>query len=492
MAPNGDAYSSRDYPHRCTMTSNLPCPSGTRPNLNRQLGTAPLQPAAKRGRLIAGLVIILIWSPYLPGSGLVGSRIRLDNILIPLLLVALLASQALGQRQPWPRAATWYTLFLAWLGTVTIGTAFDLTGIPAVWSTTSILAAADSYSRPLALLVIGTWASLDPRARVQVARTVLWAGAPAVVLGVLQLVDSFAPPLNSAIIRYYDNGRGSGELTLSSLLSVGRSTSVFGQVSTFGMFSLLFVTLAATTPLAERSRSDYYRRGVLLLIGLAGGVASGSKVFSGGLVLLLAFSMFTADVRRRLRPAAMALGGAVVIVLWSILPSVIPASTELFERRSSSESLVDTFLGARFASDPDTGLEAKVVRTGAVGLASEHPITGIGYFGAAQTTDSMVLGLIVISGGVGLCLFIMAIFQVGRSLVRRCQYSDASTDRLHATALFLLLLVFTVASLGFHTFIQDRAGDVYWLLVGCAIGGVAPLFVGPGASGDWRQEVLHG
>ena len=141
---------------------------------------------------------------------------------------------------------------------------------------------------------------------------------------------------------------------------------------------------------------------------------------------------------------------------------------------------INQYFAGRF--DPDTG---KVFRNGAVDIAQDYPITGLGMSVVNRTTDSMLLGIVIMSGVVGFTLYSIAI---GLVLWRLWQISVSDQDReLKALArtLTLLTIVFVVISVAFHTLIQDRAGDAYWLLVGLVIG---PLAMKTGTAGELEPD----
>ena len=52
-------------------------------------------------------------------------------------------------------------------------------------------------------------------------------------------------------------------------------------------------------------------------------------------------------------------------------------------------------------------------------------------------------------------------------LIRRNYDPDVTAV---AKVMLILTVVFLAISVGFHTFIQDRAGDAYWLVIGLLLG----------------------
>jgi len=80
---------------------------------------------------------------------------------------------------------------------------------------------------------------------------------------------------------------------------------------------------------------------------------------------------------------------------------------------------------------------------------------------------------VAMSGVVGGALYLAAIgAATWRLYVVSRTNLDADLAAL-ARVMVILSLVFLAAAVGFHTFIQDRAGDAYWMVTGLLIGPLA-------------------
>ena len=132
------------------------------------------------------------------------------------------------------------------------------------------------------------------------------------------------------------------------------------------------------------------------------------------------------------------------------------------------EPFYDIYLAPRF--DRDTG---KVFRTGAVDIALEYPSMGLGLNVVNRTTDSMALGVFIMSGAIGSTLYLAMLLLLSIRLFRISRLKFDPDVAATARVLLILTVVFLIVSVAFHTFIQDRAGDAYWLLAGVVIGPMA-------------------
>ena len=126
------------------------------------------------------------------------------------------------------------------------------------------------------------------------------------------------------------------------------------------------------------------------------------------------------------------------------------------------------YLASRF----DT-TDGKVFRTGATDIAADYPLTGLGLNVVNRTTDSMALGIFIMGGLVGSLLYLATLLVLTLNLLRIVRRRDDLESAAIATVLLILTGAFLVMSIGFHTLIQDRAGDAYWLIVGLVLGPLA-------------------
>lgn len=423
------------------------------------------------GKLLLGLLILILVGPYLPHFGPIRGRIRIDNLLLPAMAGGFVLRGLFDRRVVLGRPAALYGMFLLWLLSVTVVFSVLPPSGRRPPTSTTLLAGLDAYVRPFLLLVVTANARLRPADVRVMVRAILLMALPLFLIGVLQLLPVIAGPLNGAILLLYDNGRQTigGTSLIQLVLAGGRTMSIFGQVGTFAMFSLLCLGLLAAHPLgAEFVRSALYRR-ILLVFALLGGVVSGSKLFTGGAVLfamlLLGFSRFRALLTRpKLLAAGATAAGAAFLVLARLKEVVLEG---LFARLDPS-LLWQIYLESRFGSLGDAA-GGKLARTGALDLLAEYPVTGLGLTVVGDTTDSFILGILIMGGTVGAAIFALFIAGVLGQLWRTAEETPSQALEALARVLALLTLTFLVAAIGFHTFIQDRSGDAYWLLIGAVL-----------------------
>ena len=172
---------------------------------------------------------------------------------------------------------------------------------------------------------------------------------------------------------------------------------------------------------------------------------------------------------------------AVGMAVWLIGGTFFPVQAEGFLGRMplSPNMFNQQYVAPRF--EPGSG---KVYRTGAVEIASEQPLTGMGLNVVGRTTDSLLIGVLAMSGVVGGVLYLASIGVVVWRLHAASRTSSDPYLAGLAGMMAILSIVFLLAAFGFHSFIQDRAGDAYWLLVGLLLGPLAVRTRGEGAAGS--------
>ena len=477
------------------------------------------------GKLLLALLGLTLLGPYLPILALarvVGVDIpdgqdgaRLDNLAIPLAAGYLLARSVANNKLTVPIHVIWYLAFLVWLALVTL---IWWSNIPAEHAEANargigLLRSVDAYTRPVFVLLIAANVRITRYDFRMLIRLILGVGLLVGLISAAQLYDATAVRVNNFLFDHYDNNPGQ---TFWQVLNQGRAASLMPQLSTLGMYMVLSLGLLAAQVMGSRAISSPWLYGIVVSGVFLGGEMSGSKVFVGGLSLLGIGLIFAVGmVRRRDVPKIVAAVLAIVVV-WSttfvifpeqanrlaglftprppvaiaapppvIATAVPPAvATALPQVSDTGDSIIDGLLDpvyvrfvkplytSYFASRFDTST-GKIYRTGATDIAIDYPITGLGLNVVNRTTDSMALGIFIMSGAVGSVLYLamLAAVAVGLLNVSRRRFDP----ELAAVARVLLILtaVFLVVSLGFHTFIQDRAGDVYWLLVGLLLGPLA-------------------
>jgi len=288
--------------------------------------------------------------------------------------------------------------------------------------------------------------------------------------------------MNEFIVTFFDNSRatgGSGREHLHKVLSGGRVMSIFWQVSTFGMFAVLCLGLLVAQFTGARIIKSKALVILLFILSIVGGVISGSKVFTGGLLILVILCVLFSRVRHYLtRPRYIVMATVAVLLFFLLIPRILPQAYSLFAVRFKPDTFIATYNAGRFtptfitsesfALEHPSGIlvPPKIVRTGAVEIFKNYPLTGLGLSAAARTTDSFLFGILIMGGVIGGFIFILFIGIVcWRLLSIARQHPDRTVASLSLAMLFLTIVFFAAAA-GFHTFIQDRVGDAYWLIVG--------------------------
>jgi len=323
---------------------------------------------------------------------------------------------------------------------------------------------------------------------------------------------------------YYDNNPGEH---FWAVLNQGRAASLMPQLSTLGMYAVLAFGLLAAQLMGGRAISSPLAYGILAGGVFLAGQMSGSKVFVGGLGLLVfgLILLYRTYSREALNKLLVGLVGIVFVWLVSLIvfneqairviglavpqpPSVVisvddtkeeideadstimPTDGKIAEPESSVlESLFDRYIERYYVAYLQSRFEyraGKVYRTGAMDIARDYPVTGLGLNVANRTTDSMALGIFIMGGVIGSTIYFAML--VTNIIKLRRVVTGISDPDLVATArvLIILTIAFLLMSTAFHTFIQDRAGDAYWLLIGLLIG---PLSMGNHSNLDSEQLI---
>ena len=294
------------------------------------------------------------------------------------------------------------------------------------------------------------------------------------------------------------------------------------QLSTLGMYAVLAFGLLAAQVMGGRSISSPLIFGILLGGAFLGGMMSGSKVFVGGIGLLTVGLVIAYRTYRRDALSNVLAGLFAIVIVWSVSFVVFPDAAqrllglavpqppvtteqepgadadELADESGSSVygSFYDRYLKRYYIAYLESRFETnsgKVFRTGAVDIASDYPVTGLGLNVANRTTDSMALGIFIMGGAIGSAFYLAMLAALAIGLWRLSR--QGRDPDLAATARMLLILtaVFLLMSIAFHTFIQDRAGDAYWLLVGLLLGPIAVRSQSATSmddvNGDWEHSL---
>jgi hypothetical protein len=425
-------------------------------------------PATLDVKVVLLLVTIILMGPYLPPFGPLEGRIRIDHLLVPALTVLLFFRALLVGRFIFPPYFFLHSVFIAWLLVITISNPIHPSNSLKPSSFTSIIAGIDAYSRPLFFLFIAHNIHFDRDDLFSLLRLVLILGFCVHIIGILQLSSFSASYINPIIFSWYDNGR-SGKLLLYLLMG-GRSMSVFAQVGTFAMYSLICLSLVISQWLGARIVKSSFFLWTAFSLSFVGGFVSGSKVFTGGIIILfLLVLFFTRFFRRIMRPSVLFPLFLLSLFLILLLSFFLPHQFEVFLKKILNFSeFYDNYLASRFGDAGDHS-KGKIFRTGAIALFKDNPLTGVGFNGVAYTTDSLWVGLLGMGGIIGLLIYFSFLFSISNKLYIIAKKHSDLTVSLVARMMLFLGIIFFFVSLGFHAFIQDRSGDIYWLIVGLLV-----------------------
>ncbi|MDP6824429.1 MAG: hypothetical protein QF554_14170 [Dehalococcoidia bacterium] len=432
------------------------------------------------GKMLFALLAVILLGPYLPILGiirLVGFEIseghenaRLDNVAVPLVAFYVMARAMVHQRLRIPVHIVWYLVFLAWLAVVT---AIWWLNMPSQYAGSTargvgLLRSIDAYVRPALILLITANVRVNRRDFLFLVRLILAVTVVIVGVAVAQLLSVTKDAVNPFLADYYDNS--ANPRFFWNVINQGRVASLMPLLSTLGMYMVLAVGLIG----AQFFGAAIFRKwGLLVLllgITLIGGMLSGSKVFAVGVGMLIVMSFLFINSMPKVAVSRLLATVFAITLVWIASAVVFPEQSDRLVGRvlPAEGNFVDQYFASRF--DPDTG---KVFRTGAVDIAQDYPITGLGMNVVNRTTDSMLLGIFIMSGGVGFAMYLLIIGTVSTGLYRMSRGGDRDLAAI-SRMLLLLTLVYFIIAIGFHTLIQDRAGDAYWILVGLLLG---PLYL---------------
>ncbi len=421
------------------------------------------------GRLLVVLLGVTLVGPYFPlfewlgVSGFTVREVRADNLLLPALAVYVLVRSLSKGRVRTPLHVVLYGTFCAWLALVTVLWAGH---VPAAYggnpdAISLLRGGGDAYIRPLLLLFIMANVRLTRHDAAVIVRIVLVVAVLLALVAAAQLIPITSQYMNPFLADYYDNS--GTDRHFWAVLKQGRVAALMPQLSTLGMYMVLVVGILGAQFLGATLVRSRILFSVVVAAALTGGVLCGSKVFAGGLLLTAALAVFWWPRSRRWNMATVTATIAAGVAVWMIVAAFFPEQADRFKGRipSSGSGFYRQYIASRF--EPDSG---KVYRTGAVDIASEYPLSGLGLNVIGNTTDSLLLGIVIMSGAVGAALYLGAIGVVCVHLhaVSRAA-RDPDTAGL-ARMMTVLTIVFLITAIGFHTFIQDRAGDAYWMMVG--------------------------
>ena len=428
---------------------------------------------SQKSRLLLLLIGVILLGPYLP-SGLIEGRLRLDHYLLPILAIIIYFKKALDGRILFPVICRHYFIFMLWLVAIT----FVIIGNPVeefpATSPVAMIAGLDSFLRPFLILFIIYNIKTSQNDLMAIVKFLLIASIPLIIIGVLQKLPSTSLSINNFLLKFYTNHRvvGDQEVFFRHMLDSGRVMSIFTQFSTFGMFCTLCLGLLGAHLLGARIIQSGKLLWIIFVLTITGGVISGSKVFTGCSTILFILFMFRLRLLKRFINIKNFIKVFVtLIILYSLISYFFPDASFYFSHRFRPGSMVREYIGARFLPviTPSTVMLPKVVRTGAVDVVLNYPLTGLGFTAYNRTTDSGLLGILVIGGAIGGFLYLILFGSLFKKLYMVARRHPISNVSALSWAMLFLGIAFFTAQIGFPAFIQDRVGDAYWFIVGILI-----------------------
>lgn len=435
------------------------------------------------GKMLIALLALILLGPYLPILGFIRilgfeisegrETIRLDNLAVPLVALYVVTRSMAHQRLRVPVYIVWYLVFLAW---TTLVTGIWWMDMPPPYADSpargvGLLRSVDAYVRPALILLIAANVRVNRQDFLLLVRLILAVTVVIAIVAVTQLLSATKDVVNPFLADYYDNSPN--PRFFWNVINQGRVASLMPQLSTLGMYMVLAIGLIG----AQFFGARIFRKWGLLIfflgVAMIGGMLSGSKVFAGGVGMLIVMSIPFINSMPKRSVLRLVVAVFAVALLWLAAAVIFPEQSDRLVGRvmPSEGDFVDQYFAARF--DPETG---KVFRNGAMDIARDYPVTGLGLNVVNRTTDSMLLGVFIMSGVIGSLLYLLVIATASTRLYRMSRGEDRD---LAAISRMLLLLTFAyfIIAIGFHTLIQDRAGDAYWILVGLLLG---PLYLRKG------------
>lgn len=479
------------------------------------------------GKMLFALLALILLGPYLPILSLVEvigidvadgfTEARLDNLALPLVGLFVAIRALVTRRVHLPIHLIWYIAFLAWIALMTV---VWWSNMPSEYAGENargigLLKSVDAYGRPATILLIAANVRITRQDFKLLVQLVLGVGLLLGIISAAQLLDTTSEFTNKFLFNHYDNNPGPH---FWKVLNQGRVAALMPQLSTLGMYAVLGLALLAAQVMGSRSVSSIWLYAILSGGVFLAGMLSGSKVFVGGTgMLAVGLVLFIRSIQRDSLPKIVA-GLAAILIVWGIGFEVFPQSARAVaglavprpptavvsvpdvldpvaepgaepggdsSGESDGSGLFDevkpaavydrfferfyiAYLASRFDST-----KGKVFRTGATDIAGDYPITGLGLNVVNRTTDSMALGIFIMGGTIGSVLYLGTLAALAVGLLRIAKRKDDPDSAAMARVLLILTIAFLVMSVGFHTFIQDRAGDAYWLFVGLLLGPLA-------------------
>lgn len=410
-----------------------------------------------RNRLIYNapyIIIASIFGPYLTRD----LGIRLEQLVIYPLALLLLFSRPAYVLKPslwiWQSALLWIGIFALAIVNSTIVRPVPSLGI--------LLAGIDNHLLPLALMmVVAIFAKEAKRCKWNVDEYLIKLFRLFALLlcinSAIALLQQLVPGFSAHLSMFWSSDTSGPSVGLQAV-DMGRLVGIFNQPAENGIaYGLGILGLLYIDVFRKIRKSDY-----LLLIGiLIGGILAVSKVFYLGVTFVATLFLIYVKVLKNRRSHIMK-NVAVLSVIFGFSALIFLMLLDRWEwaqhykRTIESGNVIFSLTGGRAGLGTEEFIISKIKE-----IWATNYLTGIG-FGYFQVTDIGLLYVFMISGLVGLILYIL-LFLV---LASRGLLNIGKVYACDLRAWFYTLIFFCVGcDMGFPALIANRSSTLLWLFV---------------------------
>lgn len=441
------------------------------------LGDAPAPsdnpPAHHPGKATTLIVIwflVLLFGPYFT---LFGLRIRADHLLMPLIAATCIFQGWRRERKIY--VPLWILPILLLMATAVLSTALSCTRGEYEFSMRVFLAGLESHARIVMIILA---AAQLKRGSIRMPTVLAALGVAAFLLACLAILQVYpdeiwastlARKMSIALYEGPHSSRGSSVVVQCLTRTDKRAVASLYHP---GNCALFFCTVMPFLVFTEHFRRVVRRMYVPALVTIVlGWSLTISEGFIAGLPLLMVYAAW----RRRWRPLAyLVFALAVTVPLVVIISSYAKRSFTEHIFQNSPTDYYNVYFGSKFgrlgsenspAAQPTKETPVRTPPSGylddAFATIRRRPVIGVGYVPDSKAGDSMIVHLMVVSGTVGTAAFAVFITGFAMSIIRRMRSVDSHTRHAYH-AYLLVLFMYVVFGIAFPTFVQDRAGDVFW------------------------------
>jgi hypothetical protein len=302
---------------------------------------------------------------------------------------------------------------------------------------------------------------------------VFWMAVILSVFGILQAVSSFGIKEIDKLIRsisllLYEGQHLRGKSVVELCLGI-RAVTTFNTPGNFGIFLGIVCSFFFFRPEQFKFKHIHYFIGIFV-INLAGFLTI-SKSFMGFYFILLCGLILKLKYKR------VVLLIAIFMVSYISMAKLSPYAEHVFKVNGMSVlspvQFYNVWLGPRFGKikikiNNDYNIDdsrysyndysdiGEGYLTDFKKILKDHPIIGVGYV-LVKSGDSMLNHLIVRSGILGSILFTLFLMLIFRKI-----YLEKSE---YTVFLIIIFTTFLIGGIAFPTYIQDRSGDLFWLII---------------------------